>query len=51
MGRPDFEELEVYRLAEELANEIWQMVISWDSFAKDTVGKQLVKAADIGFLE
>jgi len=46
MGRPDFEELEVYRLAEKLANEIWKMVIVWDGFAKDTVGKQLVRAAD-----
>ncbi|MGH7900375.1 MAG: four helix bundle protein [Thermodesulfobacteriota bacterium] len=24
----------------------WNMVIEWDYFAKDTVGKQLIKAAD-----
>ncbi|NEQ22278.1 MAG: four helix bundle protein [Microcoleus sp. SIO2G3] len=46
MGRPDFEELEVYRLAEKLANEIWHIVKEWDSFAKDTVGKQIVRSAD-----
>jgi four helix bundle protein len=46
VGRPDFEELEVYKLAEKLANEIWQIVKEWDSFAKDTVGKQIVRSAD-----
>jgi four helix bundle protein len=46
MGRPDFEDLEVYRLAEALANEVWNMVISWEQFAKDTVGKQIVRSAD-----
>ncbi len=46
MGRPDFENLEVYRLAEALANEVWDMVIKWDSFAKDTIGKQIVRSAD-----
>ncbi len=46
MGRPDFEELEVYRLAEKLANEIWHIVKEWDSFAKDTIGKQIVRSAD-----
>jgi four helix bundle protein len=46
VGRPDFEDLEVYRLAERLANEIWQIVKGWDNFSKDTLGKQIVRAAD-----
>ncbi|MDY6783029.1 MAG: four helix bundle protein [Cyanobacteriota bacterium] len=46
MGRPDFEDLEVYRLSEKLANEVWEMATTWDIFAKDTLGKQLVRAAD-----
>jgi four helix bundle protein len=46
MGRPDFEDLEVYKLAEKLANEIWHIVRDWDYFAKDTVGKQVVRSAD-----
>jgi len=46
MGRPDFEDLEVYRLAESLANEVWDMVSLWDRFAKDTIGKQIVRSAD-----
>ncbi|TAH17454.1 MAG: four helix bundle protein, partial [Oscillatoriales cyanobacterium] len=35
MGRPDFEELEVYKLAESLANQIWEIVKKWDYFTKD----------------
>ena len=46
MGKPDFEKLEVYQLAEKLANEIWSIVNRWDYFAKDTVGKQIVRSAD-----
>jgi four helix bundle protein len=46
MGRPDFEDLVVYKLAEGLANEVWLIVKEWDDFAKDTVGKQMVRAAD-----
>jgi four helix bundle protein len=30
----------------EMADEIWKIVIQWDYFSKDTIGKQLVKAAD-----
>jgi four helix bundle protein len=45
-NRPDFESLEVYQLAENLANEVWQIVQGWDSFSKETMGKQLVRSAD-----
>lgn len=41
-----FEKLRVYRLAEELADDIWSMVTRWDGFARSTVGVQLVRAAD-----
>jgi len=41
-----FERLRVYQLAEALADEIWKVVADWDVFARDTVGRQLVKAAD-----
>ena len=41
-----FENLRVYRLSEKLADEIWDLVLSWNDFAKDTVGKQLVRAGD-----
>ena len=41
-----FEDLRVFQLAEKLADEIWDIVSGWEYFAKDTVGKQLVKSAD-----
>ena len=40
------EELKVYQLAMSIAEELWDIVYKWDYFAKNTVGKQLVKAAD-----
>jgi four helix bundle protein len=46
MGRTNFENLRVYPLSEELADEIWNIVLSWNNFAKDTVGKQIVRSAD-----
>jgi four helix bundle protein len=46
MARTQFENLQVYRLAEDLADRIWDVVAPWKNFAKDTVGKQLVRAAD-----
>jgi four helix bundle protein len=44
--RTNFENLRVYQLAETLGDGIWEIVMSWTIFAKDTVGKQLVRAAD-----
>ncbi|WP_295408397.1 four helix bundle protein [uncultured Thiocystis sp.] len=41
-----FEKLEIYQLSERLSDELWVLVLSWDSFAKDTLGKQLVRAVD-----
>jgi four helix bundle protein len=44
--RTAFEKLKVYQLSERLADEIWDIVLAWKSFAQDTVGKQLVRSAD-----
>jgi four helix bundle protein len=41
-----FENLKVYQLSEQLADEVWVIVRGWDNFATDTVGKQLVRAVD-----
>src|SRR6185436_9949624 len=46
MEKTNFEKLRVYKLAENLADGIWVVVIGWDYLAKDTVGKQMVRAAD-----
>jgi four helix bundle protein len=46
MATTSFENLKVYQMAERLADNIWEIVARWDSFARDTVGKQIVRAAD-----
>lgn len=39
-------DIEAYKIAFKLSNQVWEIVIKWDYFAKDTVGKQIVKAID-----
>src|SRR6478672_1301765 len=46
MAKSDFENLKVYQMSETLADEIWDVVLGWDRFARDTVGSQIVRAAD-----
>ena len=46
MEKTNFEKLRVYKLAENLADRIWVVVLKWDYLAKDTVGKQMIRAAD-----
>ena len=41
-----FENLVVYQLAEELSDLVWDIVKGWKILATDTVGKQLIRAAD-----
>ena len=41
-----FQDLQVYRLAEQLADEIWKTVNQWEPLAKDTLGKQIIRSAD-----
>ncbi len=46
MEKTNFEKLQVYRLSEKLSDLIWRAVRRWDNLARDTVGKQLIRAAD-----
>jgi four helix bundle protein len=46
MTRTNFEQLRVYQLSEQLADQIWDIVVEWGQFARDTVGKQIVRSAD-----
>jgi len=41
-----FEDLEVYKLSMDLSDRIWNIVIKWEYFQKDSLGKQWVRAAD-----
>ena len=45
MPRATFENLRIYELSEKLSDQVWS-VSRWNSLARDTVGKQLVRAAD-----
>lgn len=46
MSRTSFENLEVYQLAERLADNIWKIVSEWNAFEKNAVGMQIVRSAD-----
>jgi four helix bundle protein len=46
MSYYNLEDLEVYKLAEVFGDEIWFLVMEWDFFAKDTLGKQIARSAD-----
>lgn len=39
-------DISAYRRAFHLSNKIWDEIVVWDYFAKDTVGKQLVRSID-----
>ncbi len=40
------EVLKIYQLAMNIGERVGMVVVKWDYFAKDTVGKQLVKSVD-----
>lgn len=46
MASQSFENLRVYLLAEDLADLVWKIVLGWRGIARETVGKQAVRAAD-----
>ena len=46
MEQTNFEKLRIYELAETIADHVWDIAVNWDGFAKDTIGKQIVRSAD-----
>jgi len=46
MARAQFEELKVYQLSEELSDTVWEIAKTWSVFVRNTIGNQLVRAAD-----
>ena len=46
LTRTNFEQLEVYQISEILADKMWEIVVQWELFEKDTIGKQLVRSSD-----
>ncbi len=39
-------DIEAYRIAFKLSNQVWDIMLKWERFSKDTVGKQFVRAVD-----
>ena len=42
----EMEDLALLRNAESICDEIWEVVSQWDEFTRNTIGQQLVRAAD-----
>ena len=42
----ELDKIYAYKRAFTLSNYIWNIIISWDYFAKDTVGKQFARSID-----
>lgn len=40
------EELETYQLSMKLADEIWNLVLTWNILATDTIGRQIIRSSD-----
>ena len=40
------QKITAYNTAYELSNQIWTIIIQWDYFSKDTLGKQYVRSVD-----
>ena len=39
-------EISAYKIAFGLSNSVWDIVLKWDYFAKDTIRKQFVRSVD-----
>ena len=46
MGKYILEDLDVYNLSIEMADEIWNIVITRNFLAQDTIGKQIIRSSD-----
>ena len=39
-------DMDAYKIAFNLSNYVWDIIVKWDYFTKDTVGKQFTRAVD-----
>jgi four helix bundle protein len=46
MERGNLEDLEIYNMSMEIGEIVWDLVLGWDNFAKNSFGYQWVKSAD-----
>jgi four helix bundle protein len=40
------EDFELYQISMKIGEDVWNIVAKWDSFAKNTLGNQLVRSTD-----
>ena len=38
--------ISAYKISYDLGNKAWSLILKWDYFARDTVGKQLARSVD-----
>ena len=41
-----YEDLDIYQLAVEISDKIWDKVLTWPSFPRNSLGYQIVKSSD-----
>jgi len=46
MNYLSLKDLNSYKISFDLSNYVWNIVVKWDYFARDTVGKQFVRSVD-----
>ena len=46
MKKSRLEDLEVYNFSIEISDIVWNVVIQWDKFSRNTVGSLIVRAID-----
>ena len=46
MSELRYENLNIYKSANEIGDMVWEIVSTWNYFEKTTLGKQLVRSAD-----
>jgi four helix bundle protein len=46
MASASLEGLRVYQVSEQLSDAVWNLVSAWQPLAKDTMGVEMVRAAD-----
>lgn len=42
----DLDRINSYQISYRLSNHVWGIVVNWNFFSKDTIGKQFVRAVD-----
>jgi transglutaminase/protease-like cytokinesis protein 3 len=40
------DDFDIYKIAMEIGEDVWNIVKDWESFAKNTIGNQIVRSAD-----